>query len=326
MKSLLAIAKTIRKFLFSSANREFLIFLFFLSLSAAFWLMMTLNESYEREIQVPVRVVNVPTDIVLTSEETDTMKVTLRDKGLLILGYMYGDILQPVSVNFATYAKDDGVCSITGAELQRLLAQQLPASTRVTSPKPDRMDFYYNHGIHKRVPVAWRGKVKPEPLYYISHVQYSPDSVDVYASKEMLDSIGVAYTEAVMHEDFRDTLVVETALERKRGVKVVPGRVRVTFFTDVLTEEGIDDVPIVGIHMPQGKVLRTFPSKVTVKFVAGVNQYRKLSAKDFTVVVDYDEIRKHPAEKCNVKLKAVPHGISRATIDVKQVDYLIEEE
>lgn len=326
MKSLRAIGNTVRRFLFSSANREFLIFLFFLALSSAFWLMMTLNETYEREFEVPVRVANVPTDIVLTSDETDTMKATLRDKGLVLLGYIYGDMLRPVTVNFATYAKAGGPCTVTGAELQRLLSQQLPVSTRITAAKPDKVDFTYNHGLHKRVPVAWRGKVQPEPLYYISHVAYEPDSVDVYASREALDSISVAYTEAIAQHDFRDTLVVEAPMERKRGVKVVPGRVRLTFVTDVLTEESIADVPIVGVNLPPGKVIRTFPSKVTVRFVAGVNQYRKLSAKDFTVVVDYEQIRKHPSEKCDVRLRGVPHGITRASIDVKQVDYLIEEE
>ena len=50
-----SIYNAIRNFLFSSANKEFLIFLFFLSLSGIFWLMMTLNETYEKEFKLPVR-------------------------------------------------------------------------------------------------------------------------------------------------------------------------------------------------------------------------------------------------------------------------------
>ena len=37
----------VRNFLFSRANREFLIFLFFLALSGIFWLLTTLNETVE---------------------------------------------------------------------------------------------------------------------------------------------------------------------------------------------------------------------------------------------------------------------------------------
>ena len=54
------ISSLIRNFLFSIVNKEFLIFLFFLLLSGSFWLSMTLDETYEKEISVPIRLVNVP--------------------------------------------------------------------------------------------------------------------------------------------------------------------------------------------------------------------------------------------------------------------------
>ena len=57
----------IRNFLFSWLNKEFLVFLFFLLLSGIFWLLMTLNETYEKEYYVAVRLSNVPKNIVLTS-------------------------------------------------------------------------------------------------------------------------------------------------------------------------------------------------------------------------------------------------------------------
>jgi hypothetical protein len=80
---------TVRNFLFSKANREFLIFLFFLALSGVFWLLMTLNETYEKEVTVPVHITDVPTDIMLTSDEVDTVKVTIRDRGIMLLSYIW---------------------------------------------------------------------------------------------------------------------------------------------------------------------------------------------------------------------------------------------
>ena len=76
--------KNIRNFLFGFLNKEFLIFLFFLALSAIFWLMMALNETYEREITVPMSLTNVPKNVVLTTEMDSTVKVTVRDKGFKI--------------------------------------------------------------------------------------------------------------------------------------------------------------------------------------------------------------------------------------------------
>ena len=175
------------------------------------------------------------------------------------------------------------------------------------------------------MPVRWSGRVIPENIYYLSGVEYIPDSVTIYAPEEKLDSIDVVYTETLDYSNFRDTLYVECQLKKMEGVKMTPSKVHIGFYTDVLTEESISDVPIIGINMPPGKILRTFPSKVKVSFVTGASTFKTLRPTDFLVIADYNEVKKNPTEKCNIYLKRVPSDVSRATLELKQVDYLIEE-
>ena len=274
---------TIRNFLFSNVNKQFLVFTFFLFLSFIFWLIITLNETYEKEIKIPARVVGIPKNVVLTSVPVDTVRTTIRD-------------------------------------------QRLELSSKITAVKPDHLEFSYNNGECRRVPVRWAGRVIPDQLYFISHVEYLPDSVDIYASPEKLDSIRAVYTEALNYVNFRDTLTVDCQLAHIPDVKIVPDQVRIRFHTDVLTEETISNVPIHCINLPEGKVLRTFPRYAKVHFVAGVSQIRTLRAEDFLVVADFREIMVSHKEKCNLYLREVPRGVSRAVLDTKQVDYLIEEE
>lgn len=319
--------RKVRDFLFRYLNGEFFIFLFFLALSGIFWLLMTLNETYEREFKVPVRIVNVPENVVLTSNEFDTVKVTLRDKGLVLVGYTYGEGIRPINLNFKAYVKGtSGHGMVTMAEFNRLLYQQLSASSKIVGTKNDKLEIFYNYGLSKKMPVKWTGRVTPEHLYFISNVEYSPDSVTVYASNEKLDSMTVATTEALNVSNFRDTLSLTCNLAKVRGVKYVPDKVKIRFMTDVLTEESIDDVPIVGINVPEGKVLRTFPSKVSIRFVTGVSQFRQLSKNDFRVEADYHDVENKMSEKCKLYLRTVPHGVSRAALSVQQVDYLIEDD
>ncbi len=316
----------LRDFLFSRANKEFLIFLFFIALSGVFWLSLTLNETYEREFSIPISITGMPKNVVLTSEETDTIRMTIRDKGITIAAYMFGDMLKDIKVLFRNYAHPNGTGIISASELQKVVYQHLSSSSKIISVKPDKMEFFYNYGGKKRVPVRWAGRVIPEELYFISRVKYQPDSVDVYASPARLDSITVAYTERLNYANFRDTLVVNAQMEKIKGAKMVPDHIRLEFLTDVLTEEKIEGIPVEGIHMPQGKILRTFPMKVTVSFVTGVNVYRLLKPEDFQVVADYREIADNPSEKCNIYLKKYPQGISRVHLNVNEVDYLIEEQ
>ena len=315
----------VKNFLLSNINKQFLTFVFFVLLSAIFWLTLTLNEGYEKELKIPVRIVNVPRNVMLTSASIDTVRATVHDQGWVLLNYLFGEYIYNIKIDFKNYDKTYGKGVVPNADLKRIIEQSLELSSKVTAVKPEKLEFFYNNGEHKRVPVHWNGRVIPEQLYFISHVDYNPDTIDVYASREKLDSIRIVYTEPLNYVGFRDTMSVYCKLSHAADVKVVPERIKVVFHTDVLTEESID-VPIKCINLPAGKTLRTFPAKVKVNFVAGVSQIRNLSPDEFTVITDYLEIEQKESDKCNLYLRDVPLGISRATLSIKQVDYLIEDE
>ena len=252
--------------------------------------------------------------------------MTIRDKGIFLISYYYGDYLKNIRIHFRSHSHNNGTGTIAAQELQKIVYSRLFSSSKILSTKPDKLEFYYSYGTKKKVPVRWSGRVIPEELYFISRVEYSPDSVTIYASEEKLDSINMVYTEQLNYANFRDTLSVNCRLSKIKSVKMVPDHVQVNFFTDVLTEERIEGIPVQGINMPEGKTLRTFPAKVAVNFVTGVNVYRNLRPQDFTVVVDYNDIKNNPSEKCDIHLKDVPSGISRARLETTQVDYLIESQ
>ena len=124
-------------FVFSNTNRDFLVFLFFLGLSGIFWLSLTLNETYEREFSIPVSVVDIPKNAVLTSDEVDTIKMTIRDKGIVLVAYQYGDYLNRLRIPFKNYTRNNGSGSVPASELQKLVYQNLVSSSKITACKPD---------------------------------------------------------------------------------------------------------------------------------------------------------------------------------------------
>ena len=52
---------------------------------------MALNETYEKEVEVPFQLVEIPKNVVLTSDTTTYVRVTVRDKGFSLLAYLYGN-------------------------------------------------------------------------------------------------------------------------------------------------------------------------------------------------------------------------------------------
>lgn len=325
-KRLTQIINMVRNFLFSSANREFLTFFFFLVLSSIFWLMTALNETYEREVSVPAYLVNVPKNVVITSDMEDTVRVTVRDKGFALLAYIYGEGVRPININFQSFVtRQSGYGVVPSQELMKMINQRFSGASKVVQVKPDRLDFYYNYGQSRQVPVKMAGIVVPGKSFYLARTRFWPETVTVYGSKQTLDSLRYVKTVPINITNFNDTVVKTVALEKIKGVKIVPNTVRIGLYPDILTEETIE-VPVTAVNMPEGKVLRSFPQRVTVNFIVGASMFRSISSDQFAVVVDYNELIEHPADKCNIHLRQCPQGVRNARLQMTQVDYLIEEQ
>ena len=314
-----------RNSFFRLVNKEFLIFLFFLALSGAFWLLLALNDTYEKEIRFPIRIVNIPKNVVLTSEMDDTIRVVVRDKGYTLCTYLYGDVIKRIDLPFSSYVKKKGYGMVTTTELSKLVYQEIYSSSKIQSVKPDKIEYYYNYGMHKRMSVRLFGVIVPEASYYLAKVEFTPNVVDVYGSQKVLDSLQYIYTERLSIRNLKDTIVRDLELRSMKGLKCVPSKVRISIYPDVLTEESVE-VPITALNMPEGKVLRTFPARVKVSFTVGASLFRTVTPDKFRVVVDYNELQADPSEKCTLKIASVPHGIRNARTEIQQVDYLLEEQ
>ena len=322
MYSVRNILKAVRNFLFSGLNKEFLIFLFFLALSGAFWLLMTLNETMEREFKIPMRLSGVPRNAVITGELPDTVRVTVRDKGFTLVTYDF----RPLVFRFSNYADEDegkGVIPLT--DVQKQVLSQMYGSSKLLQVKPGAFDFYFTYGTSKKVPVVFRGKITTNKSYYLAHTEFYPSMVTVYANKQQLDKLQTVEIEPFNYRNLQDTIRQAVKIRKIRGVKIVPPTVRLSVYPDVLTEEAIE-VPITAINMPPGMVLRTFPSKVTVRFTIGASLFRTIKPSLFKVVVDYEELAANPSDKCTLQLRSVPRSVSKASLEIDRVDYLLEQQ
>lgn len=314
-----------KSFLFSNLNKQLFVFLFFLFLSSVFWLSTSLNETYEQEFSVPVQLVDVPEKVVITTDVPDSIRVTLQDKGYTLLTYRRSLQYRPIKLSFKAYATNGtGKGVVPASDIQKQVLRRINTSTEIKLMKPEKIEFEYNFGHSKRVPVRLYGQVLPADNYYLAQTVFSPESVLVYANKPLLDTLTAVYTVAVDLNGFEDTLGVDLQLQQAKGVKTVPQTVYAKFVADILTEQTLE-VPIVGINMPSNKTLRTFPNKVKVTFQVGASKIRLVKASQFQVIVDFNEIMQNPSDKCRLRLRSYPNIVSKPRLETSQVDYIIEQ-
>ena len=320
----LKLSRKIKDFLLSDKSREFLIFLFFFFIAGGFWLLQTLNNDYEAEFSIPVRLKGVPNHVVLTSEPPSELRIKVKDKGTVLLNYMLGKSFFPVNIEFSESKVPDNHVKIYASDFEKKILSQLNVSSKILSIKPDTLEYIYSEGKSKLVPVRLQGKVTAGLQYYVSDTICNPDSVLVYAPEGILDTITTAYTQKINLENISDTTRQRISLAPLRGVKFVPSSVEATFPVDIYTEKTVE-VPLHGINFPADKALRAFPSKVQITFQVGLKRFRSIKADDFVINVSYEELLKLGSDKYTVKLKSFPNGINQIRIVPEQVDFLIEQ-
>ncbi len=316
--------KQTKDFLLSAKSREFFVFLCFFFIAAGFWLLQTLNNDYETEFPIPVRLRNVPENVVITSEPVSEVRVRVRDKGTVLLNYMLGKNFYPVILDFKNYINMGNHVQVQTSQVQKWITGQLNASTALLSMKPDTLEYYYSTGVSKMIPVKLCGNVSAGEQYYLPDTLFTPDSVRVYAPSDALDTMKVAYTLPLNLDNITDTLEREVTLSAPKGAKYIPASVKLTLPVDMYTEKTVE-VPLRGVNFPADKVLRAFPSKIKISFQVGMGRFRQITADDFHLVVSYEELVRLGSEKYTVKLRTLPEGVSHVRFNPEQVDFLIEQ-
>jgi YbbR domain-containing protein len=252
------------------------------------------------------------------------MKITVKDRGTVLVNYSWGQRLLPVNLDFMEYSDKGSHVRIPAMTLAKKITAQLNQSTKLLSVKPDTLEFIYTKGAGKVVPVRMQGTITPERQYYVSDTIFSPDSVKVYAPKAILDTISGAYTQPLNLEGVSDMVNQGLAFVPVKGVRFIPDSVDMALKVDVFAEKTVD-VPVMGINFPHDKVLRTFPSKAKVTFQIGLSRFMEVGPEDFLVVVDYNNLQNEDGDKCKLQLKEMPKGVNHVRVNPKEMEYIIEQ-
>lgn len=318
-----AIQKNLKKLTSARANHEFLVFCVFLCISICFWFLQVFKENANASMEYEFRLVNVPKNIIITSQIPHSVSANVSGRGFAILEYIADMQKRSLEVDFSQFTCSDGLATLSSTTLKRIISKTLSSGVRLASTNPQSIDLFYSQGERKRVPVEFKGKLTAGSQYLVCGVFCQPDSVDVYAPLDKLDSIETAYTVATAYSNLEDTSVVSMPLQTQKGVKFVPDSVQVTICVDLFSEKTLT-LPIYCENIPQNKLLRTFPLNAKVTFHVSATRFNSISENDFSLVVDYNTI-KSGAKKCKLIMRDKPSDITHLRISPEYVEYVVEQ-
>lgn len=313
--------------IFRRRGHDILVFFFFLVVSAGFWLLQTLDETFETEVVVPIELIDVPEEVVITTPLPEALTAVVKDKGTMLTRYWRDDV-KPIQFSFADY--DGGTVSgqvrIPQADVMKLLQERLAGSSKVQSVRPDTLEYFYNHGMNTMVPVKITGDVRTDSRYYLYDVTSDPAEVNIFASAAILDTLTAVQTQPLSVAGLKENATFEVGLRPIRGAKIEPERVKVTARVDFYMENTIE-IPVISLNFPGDRELRTFPSTVKVMYTVGFQHNKEVTKDKFVSVITYEEIldlQEQGATKIPIRLKSIPEGVDNVRIEPAEVDFLVE--
>lgn len=310
-------------------SHDLLVFLFFLAVSFSFWMLQALNETLERDVDVTLRLTNIPEDVVIIDSIPSQITVSLRDKGLALARHNIYSIFHPntLGIDFGKHStgSDDASVIIPREEIHEMLKGIFAATTRIIEVRPDTIGYGYNHGRSRVLPVRLNANLKASAQNYIQGITLSPDSIRVFAPAAMLDTMRAVYTDPITLHDIQEPISFEIPMHRRTHLKYAQQQVSVKVSIGYYTEKTLS-IPIIGLNFPANKKLRTFPAKATITCRVESGSYHRISPEDFVLATTYEELMQNAADsKLMLHLKSLPSGVSDVRISPLEVDYLIEE-
>ncbi len=311
---------------FSRRTKNFFLFAFFLLMSSAFWIVQKLEEPIAVKVDVPVKLTNVPKDVIITTDLPKKMQITVRDKGSELISLFWSPQLDTLSIDFRDYDTHEITDNtlLVPSLVEQMLKEKLPIRSTITEMTPDTLVYAYNRGMHKRLPIRLRGAIRTHNQYNLDNYIFTPESVEVYAPAKVLDTLRAAYTEVTILEDLTESTTLPVPLIHSRSLRFFPDTVTLQANIDILTRKSIE-IYVQGIDFPEGKELRTLPATVTLTYLVSASQAKLVDPNRFQVTVSYNDIKDSQTNKCKPQIISMPGSISNAFITPQQVDFLIED-
>lgn len=307
--------------------KDVLVFLVFLVFSTLFWMVFTLSEVHESTVQVELKLTDVPKDVVITDPLPSTIQVQVQDRGMSFMRYWMRGI-KPVEIPYADVSGEkEGRVQVSVSDVQRLLRMNLLESSRVLKITPDSLEFWYNQGNSKVVPLVLCGQVTAGNGHLVTGVNLSPRHVAVIAPKQVLDTLSMVYTMPTGLTNLQTSQSETLGLRPVRGAKFETETAEVEATVDILVEKSVV-VPVTLDGFPEGKTLRLFPTPdIKVIYSAGYAASKEIKPEDFAIRISYDQIldlQRLGLGKIPMMLSAMPSSAVNVHLEPSEVDYLIE--
>ena len=299
-------------------------FLFFLLLSAFFWLLIKLSDNYTVTYNFKLQFTDVPAELWMPTQDTHEIKVSILTTGYNILKVNLMKSANPkisIPLDQVPYRRQNGnLYSISAQSLRDELSSSLSIDGGELLFNENEIFFRLEKLQSKTVDVKLQNALQFRNQYELySEPILKPQKVQIYGPKALLDSISYVETERLQQQDVFENFTASLKLalpskDIKAGVDKIQVEVDVASFTEASA--------MIEIEKLGQSQLRLFPAEAQVFYSIALRDFQLIDEQAIKLQIDTSMLSTRPA-RLNVVLTASPSVIKIKRIVPDQVEYLI---
>lgn len=315
-------ANTIRQYVFSPRGKSVLTFCVFLAISAALWVVMSLNQEMQQDIRCRIEIVNKPDSVTMISYLPEDINVSVKSRGSQLIKFSFGTP-PTISIDYK-YLMHGNRISVGTSEMRALLRNVFGQNAQILSFSPDTLNIMFTSRPGVSMPVEVAAQVSTRSDFALAGAKCVPESVVVYSIRPLDPTVDKIVTPVIQYTNMSETQTIRTRVSVPPGCRAFPDSVSITFHVEPLIARSIK-VPITAINVPDSVRLILLPTTVTASYMVPANMYNE-QLPPLVVTADYRSIdMSHSARRIciNADNSKAP-ALRNIRLSTDSVEYMVE--
>ena len=297
------------------------VFLVCLGLASVIWLLSKLNNVYTYIITVPMVITGAVSDydkdFIATDDKIYYIDTKFEGKGLNLLKIMMKNkiVISPDNITIEKISGDNESYQVTTESLRAAFISKFP-TVDVVNIINKRVILQTSFFSQKRIPLLSKITVDSAGEYMqIGNVYIEPDSVTIYGTKNIVDTVTRVFTESLKVEKAKEFIVGTVKTERNNNYEITPREVQYSIEMERYTEVK-KIIPITMFHKKETQNYSIIPSDIEVTFNVAKNIFSQFDPTSIVFYIDTKlKSTKVEGDKYLIQHSKLPNGVMIRSIN-----------
>lgn len=320
---MIKLRRTMKNFLSSSKGRDVMLYLLFVVIAFIFWAVLALNNKVQDNFHVKFQITDLPENITLIDNYPTEIDVIVKNTGYDILRYKVAKDIS-IDAKFGNFTDGAKELVISQQDIHDMLMNKFGNEANLISFTPENINVKFTNLPGRKIPVRVKGDFDANFQYVINgDIVAQPDSVVLFGTEEVLNTISLIETEPVVKKDLKDTLNYNVGLQSIPDSRCIPSMVDVIVPVEPLVLQKVN-IPLVAVNCKPGIKLVLFPSYVTVNYFTPISKFDYNVANQIKLIVDYHSIQE-TSTKLPVTISDAPDFCRNLNLSTDSVEFILEQ-